>query len=231
MEPERVSLVVEKLVDRPLHLDLEQVDLLVDEQLGNRLRRETAVFTPEKPLLLGPASSLAQFPAKGQKPLLARLRTTANERYLTAILELTAPPALGLRIVPTPSLTIQVLPNTRVFEFDVPLRVDDLALPEEMRGLYAPENRVQRVRVKAGGQLQSTLVNLSEDADRQKLADWAGAHLRLDVWIPPPGPGGTYGPEIVREARLVLRGPLQASVDRTECELAQPVSVTLRRRP
>ena len=232
MEPSRVTLEVELLVDRPLPLSLDQIELLVDESVESRLRRETVTFSPEAARLLGPASSLAQFPAKGSKPLQARLRQPRNnERQLTAILELTAAPDLGLRLAENPSMTIQVLPVTQIFELDVPLRVDDLALPKELQGLYRPEAMVQRVRIKAGGELQSKLVLLGDDrnGDKSRQAEWARAHLRLDLWIPPLEAGATYPPELVREARLFLRGPMQASVDRTECELDKPVSILLRR--
>ncbi len=234
MQPSRVTLEVGKLDDRSVPLNLDQVDLLNDEILTPRLRRDTASFSPDVARLLGPASSLAQFPAKGAKPLQARLRLPrGNERQLTAILELTAPAELGLRLAETPSMTIQVLPVTQVYELDLPLRVDDLALPPDLRGLYRPVNMVQRVRIRAGGELQSKLVSLSDDkgGDRRQLTEWASAYLRLDVWIPPLEPGATYGTELVREARLFLRGPMQASVDRTECELDKPVSILLRRNP
>lgn len=231
MEPPRVTLEVEKIDALPLPLNLDRVELLVDEQLGARLRRDTVVFSPDEARLLGPASSLAQFQALGSKPLVARLRSVAGERQLNAILELAAPAELGLRLAETPSMTIQVLPVTRTFELDLPLRVDDLALPADQRGLYRPETVVQRVGVKAGGQLLMHLVALSGSPDKRKLEDWASAHLRLDVWIPPLEPGTSYGPEIVRPARLFLRGPMQASVDQTECDLDKPVSILLRRTP
>lgn len=231
MRPSRIAIEVQRIEEKPLPLTLEQVELIVDEPLGSRLKPDTVVFSPDTARLLGPASSLAQFPSKGQKPLLARLRTKGPaEKQLTAVLELVAPAELGLHLAETPSLTVQLLPDTKVFELDLPLRVDDLALPPEQRGLYRPEQPIQRgVRIRAGGELRSKLVSLSDDNDKRKLAEWAAAHLRLDVWIPPVEPGASYGPELVREARLFLRGPMQATVDRAECDLDKPVSITLRR--
>lgn len=227
MEPARVVLEVEKIDDRALQLGLDIVDLQVDEQLEPRLRRETAVFSPEIARLLGPASSLAQFPPRGQKPLRARLRGRSNDRVITASLELDAPPELGLRLAETPSLTIQVRPVTQVFDLDLQVHVDDLALPPEQRNQYQPVQPVVRARIRAGGQLQTTLVGLQEP----KRAQWAYDYLRLGVFIPPQENGAPHSHEIVREARLFLRGHLHPLVERSECELDQPVSVTLRRQP
>jgi hypothetical protein len=203
----------------------------MDEELAARLRRETAEFSPDVVRVLGPASSLDQLRTRIGKPLRARLRSSGNERQLTAILELAADPELGLRLATTPSMTVQVQPILRVFELELPLDVDDLALPAAMRGQFHPDAKTRMVRIKAGGELRARLVALGEDADRKRLHDWAAAHLRLSIWIPPLEPGAAYGPEIVREARLVLRGPLQTTADRNDFALAETVSVTLRRTP
>jgi hypothetical protein len=231
MDPSRVTLEVEKIEDLPLTLSREQVNLIFDEQLKDRLRLDTTVFSQENAYLLGPASSLDYVRKKDLQPFRAQLRGNGNNRQLTAILELNVPASLGLRLRETPSLTIQVLPKTEIFELELPLRVDDLALPPEMRNQYKAKFSVYRVRIKAGGQLQLTLVKQREDSDKRALADWASKYLRLDVFIPPLEAGATYGDEIVREARLFLRGSLQPTVDRTECDLETPLSVTLRRTP
>lgn len=228
LEPVRLILEVEKIDDRALQLGLDLVDLQVDEDLEPRLRLDTAVFSPEVARLLGPASSLAQFPAKGKKPLRARLRARSNDRVITTSLELDAPKELGLRLAEIPSLTIQVRPVTKVFELALPVHVDDLALPPELRNLYKPVQPIIRARIRAGGLLQAKLVAMNDDAAR---AQFALEYLRLGVFVPPPEAGVPHGPEMVRDARLLLRGPLHPQVERSECELDQPVSVTLRRQP
>lgn len=127
-------------------------------------------------------------------------------------------------------MTIRIQPVMRTYELELPLRVDDLALPPDQRGLYVPDALTRLVRIKVAGELRSQLVAFSEAPDKNKLRDWAAAHLRLHVWIPPLEPGIPYGPEIVREARLMLHGPLAGTVDRNDYELAETVSVTLRRK-
>jgi hypothetical protein len=231
LQPPRITLEVERIDATDLPLSLGVVDLQMDEELAARLRRETAEFSPDVVRVLGPASSLDQLRTRIGKPLRARLRSSGNERQLTAILELAADPELGLRLATTPSMTVQVQPILRVFELELPLDVDDLALPAAMRGQFHPDAKTRMVRIKAGGELRARLVALGEDADRKRLHDWAAAHLRLSIWIPPLEPGAAYGPEIVREARLVLRGPLQTTADRNDFALAETVSVTLRRTP
>jgi hypothetical protein len=227
MTPPRLVLEVEKIDDRALQLGLDLVDLQVDEQLESRLRLETTVFLPEVARLLGPASSLAQFPAKGQKPLRARLRGRGNDRLITASLELNAPAELGLSLAERLSLTIQVRPITQVYEFDLQVHVDDLALPPEQRNQYRPTLPVVRTRIRAGGLLHAQLVSMVES----KRAQWAYEYLRLGVFIPPPEAGAPHGVDLVRDARLFLRGHLHPMVERAECELDQTVSVTLRRQP
>jgi hypothetical protein len=231
LQPPRITLEVERIDATDLPLSLGVVDLQMDEELAARLRRETAEFSPDVVRVLGPASSLDQLRTRIGKPLRARLRSSGNERQLTAILELAADPELGLRLATTPSMTVQVQPILRVFELELPLDVDDLALPAAMRGQFHPDAKTRMVRINAGGELRARLVALGEDADRKRLHDWAAAHLRLSIWIPPLEPGAAYGPEIVREARLVLRGPLQTTADRNDFALAETVSVTLRRTP
>jgi hypothetical protein len=231
MEPRYLALEIEKIDDRALPLSLDLVELIYDDQLEPRLRRETASFSPDVARLLGPASSLAQFPAKDSKPLRARLRARTSDRQISSTLELLADPGLGLRLSETPSLTIELRPVTQVFELELQVQVDDLALPVEQQGIYRPQANTMRVRIRAGGQLRSTLVSLGEDASKARLTAWAHAFLRLAVFIPPPEGGQVYSNTIVREARLLLRGPLHQIVDRSECELDQTVSVTLVRRP
>jgi len=236
MDPRLIRLEVEKITDLPLELSTSLVDLQVDdpESLGKRLRLDTATFSPARAVILGPASSITTFQSRapGNRPLKARLKGGGSERQITTILELTAAPELGLRLAETPSMTIQVLPVTEVFELEVPLDVDDLALPADLQGDYQPDpaTRTKVVRIRAGGKFRARLTSLREHNDKSQLGDFALAYLRLTVWIPPPEAGSLPPPEIAREAILVLVGPERFSVDRNECELDQPETITLRKK-
>ena len=227
MTPSRIRLEVERIGDWGFVLSTDVVEI-IDNQLGKRLRRETAEFSPRSVQILGPASAIAQFRQPGLKVLQAQLDSVASERrQVTVPLELTAAAReQGLRFAETPSVTFQVQPVTEDFQVKLPLVVDDLALAPEMRGLYQPEEPIRLVRIRAGGQLRAQLMTFS---NKQAQQEWASANLRLRVYIPQLEPGASYGPELVREARLVLLGSLEPTVDRAECLLAEPVSVTLRR--
>lgn len=228
MRPARVRLEVERIDTWPVKLSLDNVELQLSDD-GGRLRRDTAEFTPDTATILGTAAALAQIRMPGPKPLRARLpKTAGTSRQVTAGVELAAPKELNLQLAETPSVTIQLRPETTVFEFELPLVIDDLALPANQRGLFQPERTTQFARIVAGGDLRSTLTSLGENGDKARQQTWANANLRLLVQIPSIEP--TSGPEIVREARLLLLGPLQATVDRSECGLEEPVSVILKKR-
>ena len=238
LQPSRIRLEVENIQSQPIDLSAAVVELHVDDPdgFGKRLRLDTATYSPQRVHVLGLASSIEKFNlrAPGTKPLLARLKSAVNERQITTILELNAAPELGLRLKETtPSMTIQVLPFTEMFELEVQLDVDDLALPVELQGRYLidPETRTKVVRIRAGGQLRTHLTFLRENADQNKLRAWALENLRLNVWIPAMQPGAAAPDDIQCEAMLVLQGALRASVDRTECELAQTELFRLRKTP
>src|SRR5262249_48843741 len=110
------------------------------------------------------------------------------------------------------------------FSFELPIRVDDLSLPEELRGRYQPTVKTRTVRIKAGGALQSRLIGQGNQA-----AAWARDNLRLSVWILPRGDGTQYPDEFAKEAQLGLLPPLRAQVNPLESALAETVSATLRR--
>jgi len=228
MRPARVRLEVEKIDSMSMKLSLENVELQLSDD-GSRLRRDTAEFTPDTVTILGSAAALAQMRVPGPKPLRARLpKTTGTSRQVTAGVEIAAPKELNLSLAEPASVVIQLRPETTVFEFELPLVVDDLALPANQRGLFQPERTTQFVRIVAGGDLRSTLTSLGENGDKARQQAWASANLRLLVQIPALEP--TVGSEIVREARLLLLGSLQSTVDRSECNLEEPVSVTLKKR-
>lgn len=227
LDPPRIRLEVERIDEWPLILSLDVVEVdLGDDELGRRLRMDTAEFQPPTARILGPASAIARYRQPGPKPLQARIRRVGTERQVSAALELSAGKELGLRLAEVPTVTFQVLPVTSAFTFELPLVVDDLALEPELRGLYQPDQKTRRVRMSAGGQLRLLLGNMTSEARRQ---EWAAANLRLLVVVPRLEAGSEYKPEIVLEARLLLLETSQLTVDRTERLLDEAVSVTLRR--
>ncbi|HZN39547.1 MAG TPA: hypothetical protein VFD82_12135 [Planctomycetota bacterium] len=229
--PPRIRVEVSKIDKHPLPLSLDVIDVQAD-QLGTRLRRDTASFQPETAWILGRASAIEKFRQRGGKQQLrAIVKSVGSEKQVSTGLEIIGGAELGLRFQDTPVVTMEVLPQTAVFELELLIAVDDLALGPEGQGQYQPETRSRIVRIRAGGELRSKLVLLKEDADKRALPDWVNGNLRLHVFIPRPESGASYGQEIDRQARVLLLGPLQASVDRTECLLDESVVVKLRRGP
>jgi hypothetical protein len=180
-------------------------------------------------MILGRASAIEKFRQRGGKQVRAIIKSVGSERQVTTGLEIIGGAELGLRFQDPPVLTMEVLPQTAVFELELPIKVDDLALDPQLRDQYQPEARSRIVRIRAGGELRSKLVLLKEDPDKKALQDWVQANLRLYVYIPRPESGASYGLEIDLQARVLLLGSLQASVDRTECMLDESVVVKLHR--
>jgi hypothetical protein len=229
IDPPSVRLDVEKIQDRAQTLSLDDVELVqLDPTLEARLRRDTAKFAPDTVRILGPAGSLAAFPPRGTKPFRARLGNPGNAKEATAILELAAAPELGLRLAETPSVSIQLMPVTRIFEVELPIVVDDAALSAELRGTFRPEKETALVRIRAGGTLMSQMAFREAEG---KLSEFAAEYLRLDVFLERPTPGAPLGSEFSRVARLSLRGTLQDTVEPTDYKLDQPLLVRLIRKP
>ncbi|MBL8730170.1 MAG: hypothetical protein JNM25_17235 [Planctomycetes bacterium] len=229
LDPPRIRLEVERLDAYQVRLSLDVVEVDVgDEELGKRLRLDTAEFQPATVTILGPASAIQKFRQPGPKFLQAHVLRVGLDRQVSAGVELSAGKELGLRLAEVPTVTFQVLPVTQVFTLELPLVVDDLALEPGLRGQYRPDESSRRVRIRAGGQLLLLLANLPSDARRQ---EWAASNLRLLVVVPRLEAGSEYRSEIVLEARLLLLETSQLNVDRTERLLDEAVSVTLRRQP
>lgn len=226
--PPRVRLEVERIEEQPFQLTLDLVDLQ-DNPFAGRVLQDTAEFAPGKAVVLGSAFDLDRFKKRPGKPFRATLKGIGNERQVTASLELPGGIESGLRFQTVPILTMQLLPLTAPFELELPVVVDDLALGPELRGKYEPEAKVRTVRIKAGGNLRSHLVNLREGGDPRKLAEWAAANLRLYVHLGKPEGGGGLPAEFSREARVLYVGKLHQLVDRNECLLDETVLVKLRR--
>jgi hypothetical protein len=230
LRPSRVRLLVERLDETTYTLSTEVVDIQGDT-LGDRLLKSTATFSPDTAVLLGPAISIERLRMRGDKPFRAVVKSTGNERQVTASLEIVGGDELDVRFQTTPSVTMQVRPQTSTYVLELPIVVDDLALPPELRGQYRPETATRAARIRAGGNLRSTLVGLSENPDKQKLNDWVIANLRLQVYIPRPESGVIYAPVMDRQAWLVPAGPMVTQFDRSECLLEETVVVKLRRNP
>ncbi|MFN9334473.1 MAG: hypothetical protein ACK6D1_17930, partial [Planctomycetota bacterium] len=161
----------------------------------------------------------------------AVLRTDgADDRLASADVVIVDSEKHGIRFATQRLLTVQLRPRTALFELEVPIVVDDRALPEALRGRWQPEVQSRIVRVQAGGDLRSRLVGLQESVDKAQLADWVTENLRLHVHLPRPAGGVVLGPELDLKARLILLGPLSATVDRNECLLDEVVVVKLRQK-
>lgn len=227
LRPSRIRLVVENIVSRPFPLSLDAVEL-IEGPFEGRLRRETAEFTQEAPVVLGKAFGIDQLGKLAGKRFRATM-SSGNDRQVTGQIEIVGGADLGVRFETPPLLTMQLKPVTRTFDLEIPVVVDDQALPPDLRGQWLPETRSRSVRIRAGGDLRSRLVGLSENIDKAQLPDWVAENLRLHVHIQRPAPGAILGPVLDLRARLLLLGPLHATVDRNECLLDEPVVVKLRR--
>ena len=232
LEPSRVKLVVDRIEQQSVQLTFEQVDLLGSEQKDNRLKTDTVQFSPPTALVLGSAEAINAFKQRTGRLFRADLAaavSAGNGRQLTVSLDLIDKDALQLRLAATPLMTLDVLPQTSVFDLEVPVDIDDLSLPPDQRGRYRPEQPTRVVRVRAGGDLRSRIVSLRENVDSAQLADWVQENLRLHVHVQRPLPGSILGPELSLKARLLLLGPMHLTVDRNECLLDEVVVVKLRR--
>lgn len=229
MTPASVRIEVAAVASRKVALALDAVDL-VEGAAAGRWRRDSVQFTPAEVQVLGRATEVDALARRTDKPFRAELVVGADDRQATAKVELVDAERLGIRFASQPVLTVQLRPRTAPFELEVPIVVDDRALPEALRGRWLPEAQSRIVRVQAGGDLRSRLVGLQESVDKTQLADWVSENLRLHVHVPRPATGVVLGPEIDLKARLLLLGPLSTTVDRNECLLDEVVVVKLRQK-
>src|SRR5262249_37703276 len=165
MEPSRVRFDVIRVasVDRQLHIDLGE--LQADERLRGRLRPDTAEFSRTTVRVVGPKEALQSFPNKTERPFRAELQTHEGDYRVSANVVLQPVYSnLGLRLADPVAVTMQLMPVMQEFSFELPIRVDDLSLPEELRGRYHPTVKTRTVRIKAGGALQSRLIGQGSQA-------------------------------------------------------------------
>lgn len=224
--PPRVRLEVELVEERKFTLSLEQVELQ-EGTFADRLRRETVKFAPDTAVVLGPAFAIEDLTRRGGKPFRAVL-TGGSAGQVSASLELVRGGEAGLRFAAVPVLTMDVLPETKVFTLELPVMVDDLALPPELRGVYAPDPETRSVAIRAGGTLRASLAGVADSGGSGDTRRWATTNLRLLVIL--RNEGSSMPAEIEREARLLFVGRNYQSVDHYECLLQDPVMVKLRRR-
>lgn len=229
MSPGRVRLDLEPTDARTVAMSMELVEFQPSEQAERadvlkRLRTDNVRFNPDSVRLSGPRSSLEAFPEQGRKPFRAVLDPSPGARQVTLKLALNSKDP-ALKLDSQPSLTIDIAPDLREYSLELPVRVDSLSLPKGLGFHYEPRAETMAVRIRAGGQLQSTL----EGFDDQQRATWARQHLRLSVWIA-PREDQAYGNEILESARLELLGPLSTTLDRSNYSLAESVLVALEKK-
>lgn len=225
--PARVRLEVERVdhVGLPLTPNLVQISA---DGIEERLRYETARFTPEEAILLGPAVGMEQLRRREGNGKLFRvaLRAAGNDREASGPLEIIGGNELGVSFERQPILQVQLRPQTQVFTVELPVFVDDLGLPAELRGRYVADSATLAVRVRAAGNLRATLTLLRDDPDPRKLQIWANENLRLFVYVRRPDLVG----DVDRQAFLVPVGSLLGTLDPSDCLLEDPVVVKLRRK-
>jgi len=233
MRPPRIRLDVEKLDEQSIPISIDKTTLTVEQPgLEQRLQRDRAQFSPPTATVRGPASRISEFQRRlngGANPFRARVTARPGQRSALTVLQLNSPTDWGLRLDPVPTMTIPVRPISEVFEVEIPLIIDDLALPAELRGKFRPteDKALWSVRVSASGDLRGHLTSLATSEDPEALRDWARNHLRLNLFLGPLG--AEPGNEIVSEAVLQLQGPLLTRVEPDDYSLEDSVAITLSR--
>jgi hypothetical protein len=227
MRPPRIRLEVERISEREFPLTAGAVEI-TEGPLANRLRRDTIEFVPKIAVVRGPDRALDALATNPATKFRVTLPAGGNQLQVSGTVELIDTSG-GLFLAQSPVLTMQLLPQTTKFDLDVPVLLDDLALPPELRGAYRAEQKVYRVRIAAGGDLRTRLVNMGESSDTTRVAEWAAANLRLWVHVPRAETGAAYPLEMDRSARLVWASRAGEIVDRNECLLDPPLVVKLRR--
>ena len=222
--PSRVQLEVQRLdrIGVPLLADIVQVEA---DALGDRVLYETARFSPEEAVILGPAVGMSQLRNRDGKVFRVTLVPAPNDREASGQIEIIGGHQLGISFERAPIMLVQLRPQSEVFTLDVPVAVDDGALPPEARGHFVPDKASLLVRVRAAGELRRTLSVMHGEA-REVLANWVKDNLRLCVYVPRPEPAG--GVEL--EAFLVPVGKRLARCAPGDYELADGVVVKLSRK-
>jgi hypothetical protein len=229
--PPRIRIDVAVLSEKRFALTVNSTDVRPGEYDG-RLQYDTAEFSPDTALVRGPESALEALVARSgtERLFVTTMREGANDRQARGEVRLIEAP--GVQMEGVPLVTMQLRPNLTRFQLDVPILVDDLALPPEQRG-YTCDERSRTVFVLAGGDLRSRLLLLrGDDVDKSALAEFVQENLRLVVHVPRLRPGTRLEPEIEGlKARVIVHGALATTVAPNECLLGEVVTVKLKRAP
>lgn len=231
MAPPRIRIHVVRVSEERLQLSPEWIELSFggDEQLKARIRPETIEFQPKVIKLSGRREAHEAFRARqGERPLRAVLTARANERRVSAPIQLRPEfRQLGLELGEPCSVSVELRPVMDVYALTLPVLVDDRSLPAELQGQYRPDTPFKEVRVKVGGALRSRLVGFDDESRRR----WARDHLRLLVWIRPLEDGAAYPQKFPALARLFNPGATGELDNSAEMGLDETVSVDLHREP
>jgi hypothetical protein len=231
MDPPIVQVMLERKQNQPVTLTKEMVELKYRNQqdearLRDRLRWEHVEFQPEVVNVMGPKRRIERFPGV-TKPFVAIVEARNQDRQVSGRVTLNLPADdLDLDLDVYPSITIEVVPKHEETSLDIPIRVDDLSLSASLRGKYEPESRVQRVKIRVSGKVQTMLSALG--TNEQERNQWAAQYLRLAVWIRPREEETTMENVLTVEARLELLG--NDDVDQINYGLVDPVPVKLVRK-
>ncbi len=224
MTPSRIRVQVVGISQETVQLSPDQVEVSygADERLKARVRDETFEFSAKVTQVVGPEQAMQVFLAgKDKRPLRAALvaRQGAPQASATIALQPEYEQA-GLRLREPCSLTVQLRPVMETFTLNLPVLVDDLALPPELRGQYQPESGMAEAKVRAGGSLLSKLKTF----EAGPRGHWAKSNLRLMVSIQPREDESPYPTEFRALARLFSTNENPGDYD-----LEESVSVNLRR--
>jgi diadenylate cyclase len=232
MEPRSVRIEVDRLKVRDTPMSLEFVELVGNDRLRARLQFDTALFSHDTVQVIGPMTAVDKFGNHVEKPFVADLSTASQHEAVRRIsLTVQLQPRYRdqrLRIRNSPvTLTLQLQPVMQEFVLELPVRVDDLALPPELRGRYQPAQQLRQVRINAGGTLRTRLTIM----DEEQRARWAHNNLRLSVYLQPRESIASYPAEMTEIARLEPVPDLASLVGAGEYELLDTVPVVLQRVP
>lgn len=228
MDPPRVRINLERNVTKTFTLKADLVELQFrpgdEERLRQRLRMDRTEFTRDVLTVRGPKSRVDGFPERGRSPFRALVEPINSERQVAGAIAINSGDA-ALVLDAQTTITIPLIPRHSEFTVELPIRVDDLSLPERLRGRYRPDEPTKLVKIKASGELESKLLGIGDPEERLR---WARQHLRLAVWIPPRDETDSYPEVDVRDARLELLHPMAARLDPINYILDGAVSVILR---
>ncbi len=227
LTPPRIRVEVESVAEQRFPLSTATVDI-VPGAFENRLQYDSAEFAPDTAVVRGPAVALEPLTKRAGKPFRAVMGAASNDRQVRGQVELVDAP--GLVLEPT-VLTMQLRPLTTKIDLELPIVVDDLALPPELRGAYQPETATRTVAVLAAGELRAHLGTLRDSSVKGSLEQFVAENMRLVVHVPRQPAGTTPGETIECSARVRVHGQLADQVEPNECLLGETVRVKLKRSP